>query len=408
MSEVLGAATTALKATAELLFIICIGFLLARHGMLDADARRTFSKFSLVCSYPLLALSAGRDYDLAAFSRYAGTLLCASTLHIAGGFCLATAAARLLRVPRQERAYLQLMGAFCNNFTLPFLLSSAVASTWKHTRAEPDAVGRAYAIVIIYSLPWMLLVLTLGRNAMLAERVGADGLTAGQARRSDELDAAESAPKEAATPVATPERAPGSRSPGSRASRAVAAARAFASRNPAVPAEALSVCIACIEPVRRLLFYGAFDWVGRSCRIVGQITPPMGALVMAGALRASLAAEGCASYSQRRRAVLLTIGIKLVLMPVLSYAVTLGAVRLGLLERDPLLLLVILLQSAMPSGMTLISVAAVEMPPRWTGRLAALYLPQYLFATFSLTVAVGAALLLIDGIVGEAGPRGAP
>ena len=52
---------------------------------------------------------------------------------------------------------------------------------------------------------------------------------------------------------------------------------------------------------------------------------------------------------------------------------------------------------------SLVGLAQVELSERSTGRLSALYLPQYLCATLTVTVAVAVALRVIDGVLVEAG-----
>ena len=146
---VASAAIVALKSTAELLLIWGLGCALARTGLLHRDTRRMFARFGLLVFYPLLALSAPKNYDARDFVQYFVPLCCLSTMHILGGFGLATAAAKLFRLPPQERVFVQLMVAFGNNMTLPFLLISAICVSWRRVNSDPDTQGRAYAMIIL-------------------------------------------------------------------------------------------------------------------------------------------------------------------------------------------------------------------------------------------------------------------
>lgn len=339
----------------------------------------------------MLILSAPRSYDGHAFVHYAAVLWCASTVHIIGGYLLATAAVRLLPVPPAERAFVQLMVAFGNNATLPFLIVTAICDTWKHTRDDPTAPARAYGMIIIYGTPWTLLFFTLGRWSM--ERAARhETRLAGAQAQSDAPEVMGPGPSQQGTRA--------TRARTACLQRALRAAHRFAAETPSVPAELLAIAIACIEPLRQALYFGPLDSFGRVARLVGQPTISVGALVTGGALYTSFATEGFGTLRGRWKVVWLVIGLKLVLLPLVFYPLTYGAMRRGwLTSRDPLLLFVVLLQCAVPSAQFVVSLAQLSLSERSTGRLASLYLPLYLCSWATMTVAVGAALWLVDGLL---------
>ena len=123
----------------------------------------------------------------------------------------------------------------------------------------------------------------------------------------------------------------------------------------------------------------------------------MNTLITAGALYNSLAVEGIGAHWARRKMVALVIFLKLLLLPAICFPLTIGAIRLGILDRsDPLLLLIVFIESAVPSAQSLVGLAQVLLPESETGKLSALYLPMYICSAVTVTVAVAIALWLIE------------
>ena len=92
--------------------------------------------------------------------------------------------------------------------------------------------------------------------------------------------------------------------------------------------------------------------------------------------------------------------MKLILLPSIFYPLTYAAICRGYVaSTDPMLLLIIFLQSAVPSAQFVVTLAQLTLSERSTARLAALYLPMYLCSAATMTIAVGVALWLIDGVL---------
>jgi hypothetical protein len=128
----------------------------------------------------------------------------------------------------------------------------------------------------------------------------------------------------------------------------------------------------------------------------------MNTLVTAGALYNALALEGIGALCARWKMVVLVILLKLVVLPLICFPLTLGAIRWGWLDRsDPLLLLIVFVESAVPSAQSLVGLAQLLLPESETGKLSALYLPMYLTSVLTITVAVAVALWLIEFIIDE-------
>ena len=89
-------------------------------------------------------------------------------------------------------------------------------------------------------------------------------------------------------------------------------------------------------------------------------------------------------------------GLKLVAMPLICFPLTYLAGRLGLLDTDdPLLLMVVYMQAAVPSSQSAVSIVQLTGGSALANRLSVLYLPQYVLSSFTLSVAVAAAIAII-------------
>ena len=311
------------------------------------------------------------------------------------------------------------MTAFSNSVAMPLILVTAVCIAWGD-RAPPRATEAAYTMVMIYSLPWPFFMFSLGRQTLRTSmREGpllhahADRNTATSHAKCSITRFAPAAAPVAALPRAArvtafehdaPTRNSGVARLSLLAARSgmVRAAGWFVFRSPLpMRASIVTVVVVCTPPLQAALFDGgAIDFVGSALRLVGRIHPVVSTLLAAASLHAAFARSGlrasCCSAGRARIATLSCL-LRLVLMPAVCYPLTVCAWRIGLLDRsDPVLRLVALLQSAMPSAQLLIAVSEIEIGSRATEELALPYLPHYLCASVTLTIATAAALSVID------------
>ncbi len=275
-------------------------------------------------------------------------------------------------------------------------------------------------MVMIYSLPWPFFMFSLGRRTLrtsMREGPLIHAHTGQNAATSDSkcsitrlapAAAPDTALPRAAQVTAFEHDAPTRNSGIARLSLRAARSRVvramgwFVLRSPLpMRASIVTVVVACTPPLQAVLFDGgAIDFVGSALRLVGRIHPVVSTLLAAASLHAAFARSGLRASccgAGRARMVMLMCLLKLVLMPAVCYPLTVYAWRIGLLDcSDPVLRLVALLQSAMPSAQLLIAVSEIEMGSRATEELALPYLPHYLCASATLTFATAAALSLID------------
>ena len=109
-----------------------------------------------------------------------------------------------------------------------------------------------------------------------------------------------------------------------------------------------------------------------------------------------------ASGAKRARWTLMmaATAVRLVLMPALLMPFHTLCTRAGWLPREPLVLMVLDLQSAVPSGMVLVPLLAASGRTHLAEELSGLFLPQYLLATFTVSAAVIAAITSTEATLG--------
>ena len=87
--------------------------------------------------------------------------------------------------------------------------------------------------------------------------------------------------------------------------------------------------------------------------------------------------------------------VKLIVMPAVCMPLVVWAERAGALSHDPVLLLVIHLQSGVPSSQTAIAVLVAAGRPVLAQQLSKIYIPQYLLSALTLSAVIVIAIKLI-------------
>ena len=83
-------------------------------------------------------------------------------------------------------------------------------------------------------------------------------------------------------------------------------------------------------------------------------------------------------------------------MPLLCFPLTYLASRVGALDGDdPLLLMVVYMQAAVPSSQSAVSIVQMTGGSPLANRLSVLYLPQYILSSFTLSISVAIAIAII-------------
>ena len=201
--------------------------------------------------------------------------------------------------------------------------------------------------------------------------------------------------------------------------RLLGGARRLALRELPLTAALLSMCIACVAPLQALLFNGGpLDFIGGGTQMLGACSPPVSTLVMASGLwsvygaltsqrragHADAADAGSDGAAHERaveaalppcKLVLLSCGLRLLVVPAICFPAALLAFRAGLVVDDPLVRLLLMIMPAMPSSQTFVSIVQAALGSAATERMSALYLPQYAAAMLTVTLATGMGMALV-------------
>ena len=90
-----------------------------------------------------------------------------------------------------------------------------------------------------------------------------------------------------------------------------------------------------------------------------------------------------------------SILIKLVLMPAISLPLIKLASDARLLPDEPMLLIVLMIESAAPSAQTALALLAATGQPHLAEELSAVYVPQYVCSVVSMAIVIVLAVELI-------------
>ena len=300
MSAVLAALAVALQSTGHMLTIVCVGGIAAHKRVVDPGTRARFAQIVMCVFFPALMLGNAGNYDASYLLRVLPLQL-VSVGHIVLGASLALLLARLLGFVGADRRNLIMMTAFNNSAGLPFMLTSAICVSWERLAEDANSRREAFVLIMLYQFPWTLLLFGAGRRFLwwhalsggstLGSAVGGLGeraLGEGASDLGDDQKDLASGHRLAEMAVTSSETPPSEMPPSTDAERGVAPARAVPTspirprasngltsrasaamgafsalidvvmtsigRHSAISASVLSLCIACIAPLRSLLF----------------------------------------------------------------------------------------------------------------------------------------------------------
>jgi predicted permease len=183
-------------------------------------------------------------------------------------------------------------------------------------------------------------------------------------------------------------------------------------RNPPIQAALVAVCLAAVPPVKALLVgdEAPLRFMAAAVESLGAAQVPISMLMLSGSgtinymktLKGKLEAQGAEllpfAFSFRTECAII-VG-RLVLLPVAGYGLYwLLADGLGVLPKDdPLLLLIILIESAVPSAQNLIMMLLVHGDVVEGEAMAAVLLRQYAVSMVTFTIAAALFQSLIFGL----------
>ena len=154
---------------------ILFGFFPRPLGLLNANAVRVFAAAVLNMLSPALLLSTfGRTLTPAAL-RDGGFAAGWAVVHIGVGIGVAFGARALAPPPRGLEGAFALSIVFANALSLPLLLLTSLTARGA-LRADPTALPRAIQFVFMYTIPWWLIMYSVGIElARVSSRGGGGG-----------------------------------------------------------------------------------------------------------------------------------------------------------------------------------------------------------------------------------------
>eukprot|EP01065_Artemidia_motanka_P007491 TRINITY_DN13731_c0_g1_i1.p1 TRINITY_DN13731_c0_g1~~TRINITY_DN13731_c0_g1_i1.p1 ORF type:complete len:457 (+),score=60.41 TRINITY_DN13731_c0_g1_i1:67-1437(+) len=446
--------TDAVIATARVLLVSATGVLCAKYPkekpLLGPSVRQSVGRVSLMVFVPsLFAVSVGATLHLEACARVWPLLVCcAFTVLLC--VCISSGVARLIGLEGWRLRIFVIAASFQNGVALPMLLldslCEAVPELQEGYPTPADCREGAYALTLIYNVPWRLVMFGYVQPWLLRNKDGiaAAAVGGGGRRRYSELgEIADAAPtvemSAALTPEMVPAQAPDVLQQSPSAAQGVSepaasgptaspdgtprgwhrraasgAARLCCDINIAVIPVALS--IAFIGPLRRSLFADSthpFSFVGGALRTLGQPLVPVTSLLCAAAMvpeasdedktPGSPAALPQSRLERARQA--LTSGfcveatalciVRLVIAPVAVFSILQVVASSGMIHLRPLEWLIAYIEAGCPSAQVLIVVLVAQGQHGMAGRLSRMYVFEYLLAAVTVTVCVTVGLDLI-------------
>lgn len=323
-----------LHSVLKLVLIALLGVWLGRTGLLAREIRQALSKIIMRVMLPsLLIVSLGKNASVANLGKWS-VLLAAGALYVVFGFCIAWLTCHILRLPKEIRRIIGAANAFGNSSYLPLPLLATVCASAPLLAGDSGAGERSFAYVSIYLLCHSPLLWLVGFPYL-----------SGSSWRDLKW-------------------------------------RQIVS--PPLIASFAGLLIGAVPFLNHLLF-GAnapFRVLIDSCDMISKAVFPCALLV----LGANLSEKIPAGETLPVRAFAgLTIG-RLVVMPMLGFGFTYFVWRMGWVPKDPVFLLVLMIEASVPSATNLVIMTQIHK--HGEAAMARLLLCLYCCAVPLLTLAM--------------------
>ena len=374
----------------------------------------------------------------------------ASLLTLALGASVGKLSAKLLRLPQPYSQILVLCTTFGNVGALPYVLIPPIVLNWQRVSDDPNALLKGYGIISLYAIVWGLALFGLGPKFIESMRSAV--VTAKPASVLVSPSDQPSADSFGPTPTPAPSEALEAAGRVQLKSAVRRAWRIACTLEPVILGSLLGIVVGMIAPLRQLLspseggalrFVGSFatnlgsagiplstlilgaslflggrgQWQARRERLVSSANRPAASSGSAAANESNAAngygsaASGVASAedvvvehgrsqqvksSPMARLLWAALVIKLLLMPAVSIPIILLAARSNLLARDePMLLMVLILQSAVPSAQTGLALMNAAGLQKEASQMSMVYLPMYIISVITVAASI---VIAVTGI----------
>ena len=332
MEQILSLSFYSAKAVVTVLLICLAGAILVRYQFIKEEALRILSKLVFTIMFPALLFSAmAPKTDFAALKEFwIFPVTCA--LFVVLGLGLGYIVAK---VTKTDSRFFNMVIACCtfgNTSFMPIPLVSAVALVVPAFAAIPGAERTGIFYISLYLILFSPLAWTIG-FAMLSGRKLTD------MKLADLI-------------------------------------------NPPIIGMVLGLIVGLIPPLRDSFCVktGLMSPFFESAEIIGKATVPCALLVLGGRL------SHCPVHNDLpKMAVALTAFVKLILMPVICVGFVYSMIKFGLMPRDPIMALVLILEAAVPPATSLIVMCAIQENDLLENNMASLCFWNYIFAIPTIT-----------------------
>ncbi|KAL1510510.1 hypothetical protein AB1Y20_006814 [Prymnesium parvum] len=432
-SLLIHAIEVAFYTNSQVLIYVAVGAYSVYSGVVDGGALRKLAGLVLNALFPALTFSMFVAYTAERVADWSPILVVA-LLHIYGGGLMGKLGAKLFRLRSPHEQLCILSVAFGNVASLPFVMIGPIVNNWRgaveyrgQTITPSEAVQYAGGMIALYSGMWVINFFSVGKwyVSTIPEL--------GEAAEDPQ-------PREAAAPE-------GAAPPPLPLWKRLYKLTTSLVLEPTVFGTLLALLVGCVPALKDTACgthencdNGALRFIATSTKGLGDTGVTLSTIVLGAALmlsykaaRAKVAAARTAAtemavtsergapsnelvesaeteertmlhrrgarwwhLSEKQRAYIVIISIKLILLPAVAFPISYAAVEAGLIPKDDgLLQIIIYMQAAVPSSQTAVSFLAASGKPNLSQELSGLYLPQYVLSVFTIAFSIVSAISLI-------------
>merc|ERR1712166_885506 len=412
--------STSAGTMGQVLVLLSAGVLLWRRAILDKYTIGQMSKMCYTVLSPALLLATAYAFEAENLIKWI-VLPVACLAHVGIAALLAKIGARIARLSAAESKMTLLACGFHNLGILPFVFVAALSRTWDRLSERPDAESQGFAMVYVYSIPWMGAPYSVGLvavrshveceeeptvsyhpasdsdteapKASVTSAMGADDIrlvemsAMAQTKNKDAPTEQTKTTAQLGVPVVT-----------QTCSQVSKQAFVCWANAPQTRALVMAMVVGLI-PALRWVFFGSgapLSFVPAAAQTLGTGGIAINTIV--------LEAKPVAKLRMSVRAMAVCCCVKLLLAPLVCTVGTLAVLKSGLLVDsstiDPLLTFILLVQPAMPSAQSLVVLYNNEGHSDGATRLSSVYIVQYVFAVVTMSFWVIVSLMTVESFLG--------
>eukprot|EP00899_Mesostigma_viride_P005630 jgi/Mesvir1/15068/Mv14716-RA.2 len=154
------------QSNAQLFVVSAVGVIAGQAGLLHTKFLRDASRLSLAVFSPAFVLAMTKYYGLDQLWRWLPLpLISFATIFIGAG--MAKVGSMMMGLDPDDTCMAVVSTAFVNTGAVPFVLIDGLLKTWEPLEhAQPGTRERAYAMIMVYTVPWYFMIYSFGIQYM--------------------------------------------------------------------------------------------------------------------------------------------------------------------------------------------------------------------------------------------------